>query len=107
MRRHRVPFATLPEEKMGPDELPRPPPRVVKEKHITYWDLNQSNDLIIYGFRHRITDCDQFTHNFLTAQGIQVNPQEPEPENLFADYRARVRDIFVDKQLKSFKKCLK
>ena len=91
VRRHRIPFQTLPEEKMAPDELPRPPPRVAKEKHITFWDLNRSQDIIIYGFRHRITDCDQFTLDYLTAQGMQVNPKEPEPENPFEDYRAKVK----------------
>ena len=90
VRRHRVPFQTLPEENMAKDELPRPPPRVSKEKHITYWDLNRSTDIMIYGSRHRITDCDQFTEDFLKAQGMQVNPKEPEPEDLYGDYRKKV-----------------
>ena len=90
VRRHRVPFQTLPEEDMAKDELPRPPPRISKEPHITYWDLNRSNDIIIYGFRHRITDCDQFTEDFLTAQGIQVHPKEPEPEDSYGNYRSQV-----------------
>ena len=90
VRRHRVPFQTLPEENMAKDELPRPPPRLSKEKHITYWDLNRSTDIMIYGSRHRITDCDQFTDDFLKAQGIHVNPKEPEPEDLYGDYRKKV-----------------
>ena len=85
-----MPFQKLPEEDMAADELPRPPPRISKEKHITYRDLNRSIDLMIYGFRHRITDCDQFTNDFLKAQGIQVNPKEPEPEDAFGDYRRKV-----------------
>ena len=76
---------------MAKDELPRPPPRVSKEPYITYWDLNRSADLMIYGYRHRITDCDPFTHDFLTAQGVQVNPQEPEPSDMYGDYRSKVR----------------
>ena len=85
-----MPFQKLPEEDMAADELPRPPPRISKEKHITYRDLNRSIDLMIYGFRHRITDCDQFTNDFLKAQGILVNPKEPEPEDAFGDYRRKV-----------------
>ena len=90
VRRHRIPFKTLPEEDMAPDELPRPPPRLAKESYITYWDLNRSTDIIICGFRHRITDCDQFTEDFLTAQGIIVNPREPEPHDAFGTYRDQV-----------------
>ena len=75
---------------MAKDELPRPPPRLSKESYITYWDLNRSRDLMIYGFRHRIIDCDKFTEDFLTAQGIQVNPKEPEPEDSYGDYRSKV-----------------
>ena len=82
---------------MAKDELPRPPPRISKEPYITYWDLNRSEDLMIYGYRHRITDCDPFTHDFLTAQGIQVKPKEPEPEDMYGDYRNKVsQTIFVD-----------
>ena len=80
---------------MAKDELPRPPPRVSKEPYITYWDLNRSADLMIYGYRHRITDCDPFTHDFLTAQGVQVNPQEPEPSDMYGDYRSKVRFQFT------------
>ena len=90
-----MPFQKLPEEDMAADELPRPPPRISKEKHITYRDLNRSIDLMIYGFRHRITDCDQFTNDFLKAQGIQVNPKEPEPEDAFGDYRRKVLTLRV------------
>ena len=72
------------------DELPRPTPRVPKEHHITFWDLNRSNDIMIYGQRHRITDCDKFTEDFLAAQGVAVNPKEPEPEDTYGDYRAKV-----------------
>ena len=95
VRRHRVPFQTLPELDMANDELPRPPPRISKEPYITYWDLNRSEDLMIYGYRHRITDCDPFTHDFLTAQGVQVNPQEPEPSDMYGDYRNKVSSEFT------------
>lgn len=93
VRRHRVPFQTLPEEDMAPDELPRPPPRLAKENYITYWDLNRSTDIMIYGHRHRIFDCDKFTQDFLLAQGIQVNPQEPEPVDNYSQFRAKMEAV--------------
>lgn len=93
MRRHRIPFQILPEEDMAKDELPRPPPRLAKEPYITYWDLNRSTDVMIYGFRHRITDCDPFTDDFLTAQGIQMNPKEPEPQDLYREHRHKMEEV--------------
>ena len=45
---------------------------------------------MIYSYRHRITDCDPFTDDFLTAQGIKVNPKEPEPKDQFGEHRSKV-----------------
>ena len=94
VRRHRVPFQTLPEEDMAVDELPRPPPRLATQQHITFWDLNRSKDIMIYSYRHRIIDCDPFTEDFMTAQGIKVNPKEPEPKDSFGEYRNKVLTVF-------------
>ena len=52
---------------------------------------------MVYGHRHRITDCDQFTDDFLKAQGIHVNPKEPEPEDPFGDYRKKVSNYRLRK----------
>ena len=46
--------------------------------------------IYIYRSRHRITDCDPFTDDFLTAQGIKVNPKEPEPKDQFGEHRSKV-----------------
>ena len=70
--------------------VPRPPPRLATQQHITFWDLNRSKDIMIYSYRHRITDCDPFTDDFLTAQGIKVNPKEPEPKDQFGEHRSKV-----------------
>ena len=81
----------MPEEDVAPDQLPRPPPRLTKKPHITYWDLNLRKDIMIYGRRHRIVDCDPFTQSFLTAQGIDVAMPEPEPHDKFTEHRKEVK----------------
>ena len=52
--------------------------------------------VLIYNYcsRHRITDCDPFTDDFLTAQGIKVNPKEPEPKDQFGEHRSKVNTYF-------------
>ena len=90
VRRHRIPFKPLPEEDVAPDQLPRPPPRLTDKPHITYWDLNLRKDIMIYGRRHRIVECDPFTKSFLTQQGVDVPLPEPEPTDLFTEHRNKV-----------------
>ena len=93
VRRHRIPFKPLPEEDVAPYELPRPPPRLTEKPHITFWDLNLRKDIMIYGRRHRIVECDPFTKSFLTQQGVDVPMPEPEPTDKFTQHRKEV-DIF-------------
>ena len=50
--------------------------------------------IYIYCSRHRITDFDPFTDDFLIAQGIKVNPKEPEPKDQFGEHRSKV--IFLE-----------
>ena len=91
VRRHRIPYKPLPEEDVAPDQLPRPPPRLTDKPHINYWDLNLRKDIMIYGRRHRIVDCDPFTKSFLTQQGVDVPLPEPEPTDLFTEHRNKVK----------------
>ena len=94
IRRHQVPFEVLPEERVAPDDLPRPPPRIRSEPYITFWDLNLRKDVLIYGHRHRVYECDQFTKDFLACQGVQVEPPEPLPEDRFQEHRTKVIFFF-------------
>jgi hypothetical protein len=57
--------------------------------------------IYIYCSRHRITDCDPFTDDFLTAQGIKVNPKEPEPKDQFGEHRSKV-NIFRNRIFQDF-----
>ena len=45
--------------------------------------------VLIYGRKHRIVDCDEFTRNFLENQGISVAPREAEPEDFFKTLREK------------------
>ena len=93
LRRHKIPFQPLPEDDVAPDELPRPSPRMTKDPNITFWDLNLQKDLMIYGRRHTIVNCDQFTRNYLTAQGVEVKAAQPEPEDKFTEHRTKIEAV--------------
>ena len=41
----------------------------------------------MYGRTFRITDCDEFTRNFLSKLGFEVPPPEPAPEDPYTAYR--------------------
>ena len=47
-------------------------------------------DLMVYGRRHTLVDCDEFTRNFLTAQGVDVNPSQPVPTDQFQEHRDKI-----------------
>ena len=44
-------------------------------------------DLLVYGKRIRINECDAFTREYLTSQGIEVNPNETAPADIFTQSR--------------------
>ena len=39
----------------------------------------------------RITDCDQFTHNFLSKLGVRVGQMHEIPDDPYTGYRKAVR----------------
>ena len=45
---------------------------------------------MVYGRRHTLVDCDEFTRNFLTAQGVDVNPSQPVPTDHFQEHRDKI-----------------
>ena len=45
---------------------------------------------MVYGRRHTLVDCDEFTRNFLTAQGVDVNPSQPVPTDQFQEHRDKI-----------------
>ena len=55
---------------------------------VLHWTkLNVAMDLLVYGKRIRINECDAFTREYLTSQGIEVNPNETAPADIFTQSR--------------------
>ena len=44
--------------------------------HYSWKDINLGQNLAVYGYVFRITDCDQYTKQFLESEGIVVNSPE-------------------------------
>jgi hypothetical protein len=49
-------------------------------EHITYHDFNLKSDILIYGKKFRICDCDDFTKSFYAEKNITLNPSEQIPK---------------------------
>ena len=46
-----------------------------------------AQDLLVYSKRIRMYECDAFTREYLTSEGIEVNPNETAPPDTFAQSR--------------------
>lgn len=49
--------------------------------YYTWKDFNVGNDVELNGIVFHITDCDAFTREYLTANGIEVNERECVPQD--------------------------
>ncbi len=56
----------------------------------TYRDLNLGTDLNIYGRVFRIINCDEFTRQFFSNEGINLNNSERMPDDPFDKTRAMI-----------------
>lgn len=74
IRRHRI---TLP----PPDE----------DQFYTVYHFNIDADVVFYGRKFKIYDCDIFTKNFLKKIGIKLNPPLPRPVDPYMKMRREVR----------------
>jgi len=55
---------------------------------VLHWTkLNVAMDLLVYGKRIRVNECDAFTREYLTSQGIDVNSNETAPADAFSQSR--------------------
>ncbi|XP_042312233.1 EF-hand domain-containing family member C2 isoform X1 [Sceloporus undulatus] len=75
LRRHRVPL---------------PPPN--EDEFYTIDHFNLDTDIIFYGRRYRITDCDQFTKNFLRKMGVRLKPAQTRPDDPYTKERQKLID---------------
>jgi hypothetical protein len=68
--------------------IPKPPP----EDHLFYRadDLNLGVELCIYGRALKLTNCDEFTRQFLQKLGVRVNKPIQIPADPYMDNRKAV-----------------
>ena len=53
----------------------------------------QLKDVLTYGKRIRLYQCDEFTREWLLSEGIDVNPNETAPINAFVASRTHRNEI--------------
>ena len=82
-----------------------PQGNLIKKRRVNIWDkpikspvdwrdINIGQNLYIYGKKFRICDCDKFTLEYYTRNGIVLNP----PENIpTIDYSVRYKDVDFNK----------
>ncbi|KYN40389.1 EF-hand domain-containing protein 1 [Trachymyrmex septentrionalis] len=62
-------------------------PKNVKGDLFIWKDFNVGIDVCIYGVVYHIVDCDLFTREFLTSQGIDVGEKENLPADPYTEWR--------------------
>ncbi|XP_008311337.1 EF-hand domain-containing protein 1 isoform X1 [Cynoglossus semilaevis] len=55
--------------------------------HYHWKDLNVGMDLVVYGVKYHITQCDAFTKGFMESEGIILNDPESIPEDPYIKRR--------------------
>ena len=82
-----------------------PQGNLIKKRRVDIWDkpikspvdwrdINIGQNLYIYGKQFRICDCDKFTLEYYTRNGIVLNPPEDIPT---IDYSVRYKDVDFNK----------
>ena len=82
-----------------------PQGNLIKKRRVDIWDkpikspvdwrdINIGQNLYIYGKKFKICDCDKFTLEYYTRNGIVLNPPEKIP---VIDYSVRYKNIDFDK----------
>ncbi|KAG8508031.1 EF-hand domain-containing family member C2 [Galemys pyrenaicus] len=67
-----------------------PPPD--DDQYYTVQHFNIGIDIVFYGRKFRIYDCDSFTKNFLKKIGVKLNPPEKRPEDPYLKLRKSTLD---------------
>ncbi|XP_069370828.1 EF-hand domain-containing protein 1-like isoform X2 [Paralichthys olivaceus] len=62
-------------------------PKNERGEHYEYKDLNLGIDLVVYGHKYHITNCDEFTMKFMESEGIILNDPEPMPVDPYSNSR--------------------
>ncbi|XP_043928311.1 EF-hand domain-containing family member C2 [Protopterus annectens] len=75
IRRHRVPL---------------PPPHDDEFYRLEHFNINK--EIVLYSRVYTITDCDQFTQNFLRKLGIRLNPPSSVPKDPYSTLRKQMEE---------------
>lgn len=69
--------------------IPLPPPN--DDQFYTVYHFNINIEIVFYGWKFKIYNCDSFTGNFLKKVGIKLNPPGQCPEDPYIRTRKEVR----------------
>uniref|UniRef100_H2ZJ44 DM10 domain-containing protein n=1 Tax=Ciona savignyi TaxID=51511 RepID=H2ZJ44_CIOSA len=75
IRRHRIPI-----------------PAPHDDEYYTVEHFNVGNELVLYGRKFKLTDCDAFTKNFLRKLGVRVNTPETVPKDPYCNLRNEMEE---------------
>ncbi|XP_066266669.1 EF-hand domain-containing family member C2-like [Branchiostoma lanceolatum] len=70
--------------------IPLPPPN--EDEYYTVEHFNVGKEIELYGRTFKLTNCNQFTANFLRKLGVQVNLPENTPSDPYSNYRQQLDD---------------
>jgi len=65
--------------------IPKPPPH--DNEYYTVEDLNMNKEICLYSKVFKITDCDDFTRNFLRKLGVRLPDSLNAPQDPYVNYR--------------------
>ncbi|XP_065533163.1 EF-hand domain-containing family member C2 isoform X2 [Lathamus discolor] len=70
--------------------IPLPPP--CEDQFYTIDHFNINIEVTFYARKYKITDCDQFTKNFLRKMGVRLNPPASRPDDPYTQERQKILD---------------
>lgn len=65
--------------------IPKPPPH--DDEYYTVEDFNLNKEINLYSKVFKITDCDEFSRNFLRKLGIRIPDNANAPDDPYSNYR--------------------
>ncbi|XP_061142306.1 EF-hand domain-containing family member C2 [Syngnathus typhle] len=68
--------------------IPLPPPRQERFYNVFHFNLNQQ--VVLFAHTFTVTNCDQFTRNFLTKCGVILNDPVAVPEDPYRSHREKM-----------------
>lgn len=79
--------------------IPLPPPD--EDQFYTVYHFNINIDIVFYGWKFKIYDCDTFTKIVLKNMGVKLNAPGQCPEDPYLKMRREVRSWYICKSLSS------